>query len=96
MLRHYLRLSQETLGDDVDIHLGLGTCTMKYSPQVNEELIRSPKVADLHPDQDDETVQGLLEAMWRFERILCEISGMDRFTLPARRRLAGRLRERRA
>ena len=44
VLRHYLRLSQETLGNDVDIHLGLGTCTMKYSPKVNEELIRSPKV----------------------------------------------------
>src|SRR5581483_3955466 len=51
VLRHFLRLSQETLGQDVDIHLGLGTCTMKYSPKVNEELIRSHKVADLHPDQ---------------------------------------------
>ena len=81
VLRHYLRLSQETLGNDVNIHLGLGTCTMKYSPKVNEELIRSHKVADLHPDQDDETVQGILEAMWRFERVLCEISGMERFTL---------------
>ena len=81
VLRHYLRLSQETLGNDVDIHLGLGTCTMKYSPKVNEELIRSHKVAELHPEQDDETVQGLLEAMWRFERVLCEISGMNRFTL---------------
>lgn len=80
VLRHYLRLSQETLGNDVDIHLGLGTCTMKYSPKVNEELIRSHKVADLHPEQDDETVQGILEAMWRFEQALCEISGMDRFT----------------
>jgi glycine dehydrogenase subunit 2 len=80
VLRHYLRLSQETLGNDVDIHLGLGTCTMKYSPKVNEELIRSHKVADLHPEQDDETAQGILEAMWRFERVLCEISGMARFT----------------
>jgi glycine dehydrogenase subunit 2 len=80
VLRHFLRLSQETLGNDVDIHLGLGTCTMKYSPKVNEELVRSHKVADLHPEQDDETVQGILEAMWRFERALCEISGMDRFT----------------
>ena len=34
---------------------------MKYSPKVNEELIRSPKVADLHPLQDEETVQGMLE-----------------------------------
>jgi glycine dehydrogenase subunit 2 len=81
VLRHYLRLSQETLGTDVNIHLGLGTCTMKYSPKVNEELIRSPNVADLHPSQDDETVQGILEILHRFERMLCEISGMSRFTL---------------
>jgi glycine dehydrogenase subunit 2 len=81
VLRHYLRLSQETLGNDVNIHLGLGTCTMKYSPKVNEELIRSPNVADLHPLQDDETVQGMLEILHRFERMLCEISGMSRFTL---------------
>jgi glycine dehydrogenase subunit 2 len=80
VVRHYLRLSQETLGNDVNIHLGLGTCTMKYSPKVNEELIRSPNVADLHPLQDDETVQGMLEVFYRFERMLCEISGMSRFT----------------
>jgi glycine dehydrogenase subunit 2 len=80
VVRHYLRLSQETLGNDVNIHLGLGTCTMKYSPKVNEELIRSPNVADLHPLQDDETVQGMLEVLYRFERVLCEISGMSRFT----------------
>ncbi|HEY7197052.1 MAG TPA: aminomethyl-transferring glycine dehydrogenase subunit GcvPB [Gaiellaceae bacterium] len=80
VLRHYLRLSQETLGNDVNVHLGLGTCTMKYSPKVNEELIRSPHVADLHPLQDDDTVQGMLEVLFRFERILCEISGLSRFT----------------
>ncbi|MGI8607305.1 MAG: aminomethyl-transferring glycine dehydrogenase subunit GcvPB [Gaiellaceae bacterium] len=83
ILRHYLRLSQETLGTDVNIHLGLGTCTMKYSPKVNEELIRSSKVADLHPLQDDETVQGMLEILYGFEQMLCEISGMSRFTLQA-------------
>ena len=80
ILRHYLRLSQETLGNDVNIHLGLGTCTMKYSPKVNEELVRSPKVADLHPLQDEETVQGMLEVFFRFERMLREVSGMERFT----------------
>jgi glycine dehydrogenase subunit 2 len=80
VLRHYLRLSQETLGTDVNIHLGLGTCTMKYSPKVNEELIRTPEVVDLHPLQDADTVQGILETLFRFERMLCEISGLDRFT----------------
>jgi glycine dehydrogenase subunit 2 len=53
---------------------------MKYSPKVNEELVRSHKVTELHPEQDDETVQGILETMWRFEQALCEISGMSRFT----------------
>ncbi len=81
VLRHYLRLSQETLGNDINIHLGLGTCTMKYSPKVNEELVRSPKVADLHPLQDEETVQGMLEVYYRFEQMLCAISGLSRFTL---------------
>lgn len=80
VLRHYLRLSQETLGNDVNIHLGLGTCTMKYSPKVNEELVRSPKVTELHPLQDEETVQGMLEVFYRFERMLCEVSGLSRFT----------------
>ena len=80
VLRHFLRLSQETLGSDINIQLGLGTCTMKYSPKVNEALVRSHKVTQLHPWQDDDASQGILEAMYRFERILCEISGMDRFT----------------
>ena len=30
--------------------------------------------------------RGCSRSMWRFERALCEISGMDRFTLPAGRR----------
>jgi glycine cleavage system P protein (glycine dehydrogenase) subunit 2 len=81
ILRHYVRLSQETLGNDVDIHLGLGTCTMKYSPKVNEALVRSPKVTDLHPLQDDDTVQGMLAIYHAFERMLCEISGLHAFTL---------------
>ncbi len=81
VLRHYDRLSQETLGTDLNIDVGQGTCTMKYSPKVNERLARSPKLAELHPLQDESTVQGILEVMYRFEQILKEISGMDRFTL---------------
>src|SRR5512136_907950 len=83
VLRHYDRLSQENLGVDLNIDVGQGTCTMKYSPKVNDQLARSPKVADVHPAQDDSTVQGLLEVLWRLERMLCEISGMDRVSLQA-------------
>ncbi len=77
VLRHYLRLSQMTMGTDVNIDLGLGTCTMKYSPKVNEQVARMPQMADLHPLQDERTVQGILEVVYRFGRICCEISGLD-------------------
>ena len=81
VLRHYVRLSQENLGADLNVDVGQGTCTMKYSPKINEQLARSPKMADLHPLQDEGTVQGILEVMYRFEQILKAISGLDRFSL---------------
>ena len=81
VLRHYLRLSQENLGADLNIEIGQGTCTMKYSPKINDQLAATPQITDLHPLQDEETVQGILEVMYRFEQILKEISGLDRFTL---------------
>lgn len=80
VLRHYIRLSQETLGADVNVDIGEGTCTMKYSPKVNEQLARHPKLTELHPLQDEDTVQGVLEIMYRFGKIVCEISGLDDFT----------------
>lgn len=81
VLRHYMRLSQETLGTDLNIDVGQGTCTMKYSPKINEQLARMPQMAEIHPLQDEETVQGILEVMYKFEQILKEISGMDQFSL---------------
>lgn len=81
VLRHYLRLSQETLGVDLNIDVGQGTCTLKYSPKVNDRLSRNPKLADLHPLQDPSTFQGTLEILWNLERMLAEITGMDAVTL---------------
>jgi len=81
VLRHYLRLSQENLGADLNIDVGQGTCTMKYSPKVNEVIIRNPKLADLHPLQDPASAQGVLEIIWQTERMLAEISGMHRVSL---------------
>ena len=79
VLRHYLRLSQMTLGMELDIDLGVGTCTMKYSPKVNEEL--AFMIKDIHPLQPEETIQGLLEIAFKFGDVfLREISGMDAFS----------------
>ena len=59
VLRHYLHLSQETLGM-MGISL-FGTCTMKYNPRLGEALAARPELAELHPHQDDDTLQGVLE-----------------------------------
>jgi glycine dehydrogenase subunit 2 len=80
VLKHYLRLSQQCLGADLNVDLGQGTCTMKYSPKVNEVLSRSSTVCELHPLQDESTVQGALEIMYTLGEFLKEISGMDQFT----------------
>ena len=82
VLRHYLRLSQMTLGMELNVDFGEGTCTMKYSPKVNEELAR--QIAEMHPLQPEETLQGILEIIYRFGReFLKEVSGMDEFSFQA-------------
>jgi len=81
ILRHYLRLSQETIGADLTIDIGQGTCTMKYSPKVHETLVRLPEVAALHPYQPEETIQGILKIFYDTTEFLKEISGMDYFSL---------------
>ena len=83
ILRHYMRLSQETIGTDINIDIGLGTCTMKYSPKINEQFVRSERLSEVHPYQDETTVQGILEIMYKVEQYLKSISGMDKVSLQA-------------
>jgi glycine dehydrogenase subunit 2 len=78
IVKHFTRLSQETLGADVNIDIGQGTCTIKYSPKINDALAANPKAARLHPLQPAESVQGILELIHRFEGILKALSGLDR------------------
>ncbi len=79
VMRHYLRMSQQTLGE-AGLQIGKGTSTVKYNPKINEQLARLPQIINIHPLQDAETVQGILEVMYKTARWLCEIAGMDEFT----------------
>lgn len=78
VLAHYLHLSQETLGSNLNNDISQGTCTMKYNPRINEKL--ATLIHEVHPLQDESTIQGLLSIYYRFEHMLKEISGMDKFT----------------
>jgi len=80
VVRHYTRLSQENYGVDLGIY-PLGSCTMKYTPKVCEVVVASSKIQDLHPCEDESLTQGILEVLYKLERYLAEITGMDKFSL---------------
>ncbi|MDY6065394.1 MAG: aminomethyl-transferring glycine dehydrogenase subunit GcvPB [Finegoldia sp.] len=80
VIRHYTNLSNLNFGVDTGMY-PLGSCTMKYNPKINEEIVSLPGFAHVHPKQDLETVQGTLELMYTLEKYLAEIGGMDYTTL---------------
>ena len=80
IVRHFANLS--TLNMSVDTHFyPLGSCTMKYNPKRNERAANMPGMADLHPYQPEESLQGMLELLYSMEQILMEISGLDAASL---------------
>ncbi len=80
LVRHFTELSTRTFGIDTGFY-PLGSCTMKYNPRVNERAAALGGFRDLHPHQDPGGAQGALELMWRLERMLAEVVGLDAVTL---------------
>jgi len=80
VVRHFTNLS--TLNMSVDTHFyPLGSCTMKYNPKRNERLAALPGLADLHPYQSEDTLQGLLELLCELQDMLAEIAGLSAVSL---------------
>jgi len=80
IMRHYSRLASMNFSISEQFY-PLGSCTMKYNPVVNEVAAALSGFADLHPYQDEDTVQGALSLMWRLEQALCAVVGVERVTL---------------
>ncbi|MDF2499558.1 MAG: glycine dehydrogenase (decarboxylating) subunit 2 [Anaerosporomusa subterranea] len=80
LIRHYTNLSKRNFGLDSGFY-PLGSCTMKYNPKVNEDVVRYPGFAHIHPLQDSESSQGALKLLYTMEQYLAEIAGMDAVTL---------------
>ncbi len=76
VIRHFTRLSSWNYCKDAGF-FPLGSCTMKHNPRVNEHAAALTGFAQIHPYQDDETVQGALRLMHDLENFLAIISGMD-------------------
>ena len=80
VIRHYTRLSQQNFGVDLGVY-PLGSCTMKYNPKVCDILAASHKIQDVHPYQDQRTVQGILQVLYEASNCLANIVGMQKMTL---------------
>ncbi|MCM8819538.1 MAG: aminotransferase class V-fold PLP-dependent enzyme, partial [Candidatus Omnitrophica bacterium] len=82
VVRHYTNLANLNFCVDTNFY-PLGSCTMKYNPKINEEVSKLEGFVDIHPYQDIDTVQGALELIYNLEKMLCEITGMSRFSFQA-------------
>ena len=80
IMRHYGRLASLNYSISEQFY-PLGSCTMKYNPVANEVAAALPGFTDLHPYQDEDSVQGALSLMWRLEQALCAVVGVERVTL---------------
>jgi len=80
VVRHFTRMSKWNYSVDEGLY-PLGSCTMKYNPRINEELARLAGLAQLHPLQPEDQVQGALALMWELEQALIAVTGMARVTL---------------
>src|SRR5690606_26611676 len=80
IMRHYTALSKRNHGVDSGFY-PLGSCTMKYNPKINETVARFPGFANIHPLQEESTVQGAMALMFDLQEHLKEITGMDEVTL---------------
>ena len=80
VVSHYARLSRKNYAIDLGFY-PLGSCTMKYNPKVNEKMARLGGLANIHPFQPVESVQGAMELMVELAEILGEISGFHTVTL---------------
>jgi len=80
VVRHFTRLSQMNYGVDLGMY-PLGSCTMKYNPKYADKIAAMPAFTEIHPLQNNKTVQGALKVMYDLQEYLKKISDMDAVTL---------------
>lgn len=80
VVRHYTNLSTLNMCIDANFY-PLGSCTMKYNPKRNERLASLSGLLDLHPYQDESTLQGMLQLLYELQNDLAEIAGLDAVSL---------------
>ncbi len=78
--RHFVNLSVKNHHVDRNFY-PLGSCTMKYNPKINDSIAMLGSFANIHPEQNSESIQGVLKVCYDLGQYLCEITGMTNVTL---------------
>ncbi len=79
VIRHYTNLAHQNYAVDSNFY-PLGSCTMKYSPKVNEDIARVEQFQNTHP-LCEEGILGSIEIMYKTQELLAKISGMAAVSL---------------
>jgi len=85
VVRHFTNLSHMNFSVDGNFY-PLGSCTMKYNPKFTEKIVNIEGFLELHPLVPQllgggRLTQGSLEVIYNTEELLCEITGMEAFTM---------------
>lgn len=80
VVRHFTNLSRKNYGVEQGFY-PLGSCTMKYNPKINDEMAGLKKATSIHPLQPEGASQGSLEIYHNVVKGLCEVTGMEDFSL---------------
>ncbi|MCT4640661.1 MAG: aminomethyl-transferring glycine dehydrogenase subunit GcvPB [Bacteriovoracaceae bacterium] len=76
---YYQRLGKQNLSPDEGIY-PLGSCTMKYNPEINDWAASLPGFTDTHPQALEKDVQGNLELLFEIQNWFKQITGLPAVT----------------
>lgn len=76
---YYKRLGKQNLSPDDGIY-PLGSCTMKYNPELNEWAAALRGFTDTHPQAPDYDVQGNLQILFEVQELFKDITGLPGVT----------------
>ena len=76
---YYRKLGELNVSPDNGIY-PLGSCTMKYNPEINEWAAALPGFQSIHPQATASAAQGCLEVLWEIQEWFRKITGLAGLT----------------
>jgi glycine dehydrogenase len=79
LYEYYQKLGKQNLSPDEGIY-PLGSCTMKYNPEINDWAASLAGFTNTHPESDESMVQGNLELLYEIQQWFKAITGLPAVT----------------